>query len=106
MELSDNARAVLLELYKQYLEKEDLDLPDADVIDPSFSETTEVFGEPKPNTVDKALRELHECGLVKLDVLGYITITERGIAFMDSSYHHRIDEVKQAIGAVVKLLLK
>ena len=27
MELSDNARAVLLELYKQYLEKEDLDLP-------------------------------------------------------------------------------
>lgn len=106
MELSDNARAVLLELYKQYLEKEDLDLPDADAIDPSFSETTEVLGKPKPNTVEKALLELQGCGLVKMDILGYITITEKGIAFMDSSYHHRIDEVRQAIGALIKLFLR
>ena len=100
VELTDNAKAVLLEMYKQYLEKEDLDLPDANEFPETFSDTCNVFGKPKPNTVNSALDELKEADFIKTDILGTITLKNKGIAYMDNSYHHNIANVVSAIASI------
>lgn len=104
MELSDNALAVLTELYKQYLEKEDLDLPDADVIDSTFPETTDVLGKPKPFAVKKALEELKMRGYVEMNIFEEITITSAAISFMDNRYHHQISRVVSFLSSLIPKL--
>lgn len=101
VELTDNAKAVLLELYKQYLEKEDLDLPDANEFPETFSETCNVFGKPKPNTVDRALHELQKVNYISMNILGSITLEDDGIAYMDNSYHKSKEAVISAITSIL-----
>lgn len=104
VELTDNAKAVLLELYKQYLEKEDLDLPDANEFPETFSETCNVFGKPKPNTVDRALHELQKANYVSMNILGSITLEDDGISYMDNAYHHNLKAAISAISSIISSL--
>lgn len=101
MLLSDNAILVLTEIYKQYLEKEDLDLPNARRFDENFINTCDVFGKPKPNTTSDALYELEKANLIKIFIIGEFELNPEGIAFMDEKYRKNLNKVKDFIKQAV-----
>lgn len=100
--ISDNSLAVLSEIYHQYLEREDLDLPDAKYFDSNFYETTDVFGKPKPNTVYDCLEALNKNGYIKMYIDASFQLEEKGIALMDEKFKGNIKSVIKFITDLLK----
>lgn len=97
MNLTNNAELVLTEIYKRYLEKEDLDLPNANYFEANFLSNCEVFGRPKPNTVYSALIELNKNKFITLYLSRSFSLNTDGIAYMEEKYHKNLNKVKDFI---------
>ena len=100
--ISDNSLAVLSEIYHQYLEREDLDLPDAKYFDSNFYETTDVFGKPKPNTVYDCLEALNKNGYIKMYIDASFKLEEKGIALMDEKFNRKISSIVDFLTSFIK----
>lgn len=90
--ITDDAKLLLADIYKRYLELEDTGSRSATWFTPEYANTCDIFPGRTP-TLERCLIELHQLGFIDLCLDYSFTLTNQGIAFMDLQYHHKLNEV-------------
>ena len=91
--MTNDAKAVLAEIYKQYLERQDTDDPNATEFSSDFANTCDVFGKPMPNTIQRCLNDLSANGYIKVSISDDFELTNDGIAYMDGETGRKIEKI-------------
>jgi len=98
--ITDDAKLLLTDIYKHYLELEDTGSESATWFTPEYAENCDVFP-GRASTLERCFSELHQLGFIDLCLDYSFVLTNKGIAYMDSQYHHNVDSVIEFLKSLV-----
>ncbi len=102
-ELTKDADRVICCIYKEYLErrKSGISKSEAKEFDGNFYKSIKVLSKWNSSDVSDTLRELHEKGLIKQNVLGDFDLLDTAIIYMENRFKKGLDEITDFISKFI-----